>query len=315
MKHRALLFFPSLLFAHSTLSPSLSALLLLLLLLLSSWHRRGYDQLVPYFEDMLESQGWFDTREQTDKLLESYLDSTLKKEFEFEEDDMPGIQKWHELQEKVKNYNIKNVRVERKHTAHSMPGPSARAVSTAHHLPLSCFPSFPPSSDAQAWWSRSCGAQFARPNRFRSRLPSPRCQRVETFKSLAQITILVRDAHDRWMGRRTPSLSLAFPVSVCSLHSPCACSFFPASFCSVHPKTGKVCIPINPAEADGFDCNAVPVSFFSQQQHFSAALFSSLCIRCCSSLLVSLLCAHFVFDLSAARGSVARGAKRRRQGR
>jgi DNA primase catalytic subunit len=28
----------------------------------------------------------------------------------------------------------------------------------------------------------------------------------------------------------------------------------------VHPKTGKVCVPIDPAQADGFDCNAVPVS-------------------------------------------------------
>ena len=37
--------------------------------------RRAYEQLLPYFEDMLESQGWLDTLEKSDKILE-YIDTS-----------------------------------------------------------------------------------------------------------------------------------------------------------------------------------------------------------------------------------------------
>ena len=37
--------------------------------------RRAYEQLLPYFEDMLESQGWLDTQEKSDKILE-YIDTS-----------------------------------------------------------------------------------------------------------------------------------------------------------------------------------------------------------------------------------------------
>ena len=72
--------------------------------------RRGYDQLLPYFEDMAESQGWFSSSEGTKSIME-YFDSSeqLREEFAPSDDDMPGLQKWAELQEKVKNYNLKHV--------------------------------------------------------------------------------------------------------------------------------------------------------------------------------------------------------------
>jgi DNA primase small subunit len=82
--------------------------------------RRAYDQLLPYFEEMVDSQGWFDTREQTDKIFETYFgfsasstSDQLRSElahFQFEDDEAPGSIKWNELQEKVKQYNFKNAR-------------------------------------------------------------------------------------------------------------------------------------------------------------------------------------------------------------
>lgn len=39
--------------------------------------RRAYEQLLPYFEDMLESQGWLDTQEKSDKILE-YIDTSTE---------------------------------------------------------------------------------------------------------------------------------------------------------------------------------------------------------------------------------------------
>lgn len=138
--------------------------------------QRAYEQLLPYFEDMLESQGWLDTAAQCDKFLE-YIDPSVRDEFRFSNEDESGVQKWTELQGKVKAWLSKNKKF------------TAAATSVRTCLIRIVFGHVYPRLD------------------------------VNVSKHLNHL-----------------------------LKSP---------FC-VHPKTGKVCVPIDPLTADGFDPSAVP---------------------------------------------------------
>jgi len=138
--------------------------------------QRAYEQLLPYFEDLLESQGWMDTPEACDKILE-FIDPSLRDEFRPSNDDDAGLQKWFELKNRVKSFLFR----QKKFTA---------ATNSV----------------------RSC------------------LQRIVFYHAYPRLDVNV-SKHLNHL-----------------LKSP---------FC-VHPKTGKVCVPIDPKEADGFDCNAVP---------------------------------------------------------
>ena len=141
--------------------------------------QRAYEQLLPYFEDMLESQGWLDTPAQCDKFLE-YIDPSVREEFRFSNEDESGVQKWTELQGKVKSWLQKNS----KKGAFTTPVISVR-------------------------------------------------------------TCLIRIV----FGHVYPRLDVNVSKHLNHL--------LKSPFC-VHPKTGKVCVPIDPNTADGFDPTTVP---------------------------------------------------------
>jgi len=140
--------------------------------------QRAYEQLLPFFEEMIDTQGWFDNKDKIDKLLESYLDPSVRGELSVDDDDQPGLVKWGELQDKVKSYLSKQGK-KYTHAVQSVRTLLARLV----------FGHVYPRLD------------------------------VNVSKHLNHL-----------------------------LKSP---------FC-VHPKTGKVCVPIDPKQAAGFDPHDVP---------------------------------------------------------
>jgi DNA primase small subunit len=150
---------------------------------------RAYIQLLPYFEDMLESQGWMDTNEKCAMILE-YFDTAIRAEFigDPRDEDQPGLAKWATLQAKVKTY----------------------------------------LSSSKAGGGGGGGG------------------RKYTPAAMSVRSALMRIV----FGHVYPRLDVNVSKDIKHL--------LKSPFC-VHPKTGKVCVPIDPTKADGFECDNVPV--------------------------------------------------------
>ena len=175
----------------------------------------------------------------------------MRAEFQFDNEDESGQQKWAELQGKVKMYLQKNVRSRSRHNTtqqshahtHTLErAASACAAGPSFTLVLRFF-----------FFTSSCSC----------------CVVVFVFqgagnKKFSPAVVSVRTCLLRIVFAHVyPRLDVNVSKHLNHLlKSPFV----------VHPKTGKVCIPIDHTQADGFDCNTVPVSPTQQQQQQQSKL-------------------------------------------
>jgi DNA primase small subunit len=69
--------------------------------------QRAYEQLLPFFEELLDTQGWLATSDKMEKMLE-YFEPAVREDFRFDDEDASGSQKWDELRGKVQAWLNKN---------------------------------------------------------------------------------------------------------------------------------------------------------------------------------------------------------------
>ena len=146
----------------------------------------------------------------------------MRDEFRWEDDDMPGLQKWDELKNKIRVFLSKNVRARGGWLRPDLPVPSSLTVMCEFGSLLNFVFLF--------------HCSFA--------------SLVEQQKKFTTGVVSVRSALVRIVfGHVYPRLDVNVSKHLNHL--------LKSPFC-VHPKTGKVCIPMDPEDAEGFDVDAVP---------------------------------------------------------